>query len=203
VSCGSRPASWCERALEQPHAQWLSAPGRARAFPRRLPSGSSWPHQAHSACNALNAYVTGHTWRMAGIKYVQDIDATGRRQYNADLSDIRNRQAIVQGDLTQWHSKAATVLGDPLTRIISRMGVMWQNDVIWPPSGHQHHHWIFLARVPLQYRVQPPWGHLLSLGAHCDRSIKDYSGVRTLKATQGNQEKSQCLSNTTPILPLT
>jgi hypothetical protein len=30
------------------------------------------------ASNALNAYVTGHTQRMAGIKCVQDVDAAGR-----------------------------------------------------------------------------------------------------------------------------
>jgi hypothetical protein len=30
------------------------------------------------ASNALNAYVTGHTQRMAGIQCVQDVDAVGR-----------------------------------------------------------------------------------------------------------------------------
>jgi hypothetical protein len=74
VTCGPRP------------------PGRARAFPRRM---TSWPHQAQGAGSALNAYVTGHTQRMAGIKYVQDIDAAGRRQYDTDLLVTRNGQATV------------------------------------------------------------------------------------------------------------
>jgi hypothetical protein len=47
------------------------------------------------ASNALNAYMTGHTQRMTGIKYVQDVDAAGRRQYDVDLPDIRNGQAIM------------------------------------------------------------------------------------------------------------
>jgi hypothetical protein len=51
---------------------------RARAFQRYLTSGSSWPRKVCDAGSALNAYVTGHTRRMAGIKYVQDIDAAGR-----------------------------------------------------------------------------------------------------------------------------
>jgi hypothetical protein len=33
----------------------------ARAFPRRLTSGSSWPHQARGAGITLNAYKTSHT----------------------------------------------------------------------------------------------------------------------------------------------
>jgi hypothetical protein len=48
--------------------------GRARAFLRYLTSGSSWPHKARGADSALNVYVTGHTWCMADIKCVQDID---------------------------------------------------------------------------------------------------------------------------------
>jgi hypothetical protein len=130
MSCGSRPASWCGRALEPPCAQCTSAPGRARAFSRRLTSGSSWPHQARGAGSALNAYVTGHTQRMAGIKYIQDIDAAGRRQYNTYLLNIHNGQATMRCDLTPRRSKAATVLGDPSTCTISRMGAMWQSDVI-------------------------------------------------------------------------
>jgi hypothetical protein len=54
-------------------------PLRAREFPRHLTSGPTWPRQARGVGNALNAYVTGHTQRMTGIKYVQDIDAIGRR----------------------------------------------------------------------------------------------------------------------------
>jgi hypothetical protein len=46
----------------------------ARAFPRRLASGSSWPHQARRTDSTLNTYKTSHTWRMASIKCVQDID---------------------------------------------------------------------------------------------------------------------------------
>jgi hypothetical protein len=67
---GSRAAS----------AQWPSALGRARAFPRCLTSGSSWPRQACGVSSALNAYVIGHTQRMASIKCVQDINAAGRRR---------------------------------------------------------------------------------------------------------------------------
>jgi hypothetical protein len=90
VSCGSRPTSWCGRAPEPPRAQWFSPPGRTRAFPRRLTSGLSWPHQARGAGSALNTYVTDHTQRMTNIKCVQDIGTTGRRQNTADLPDVRN-----------------------------------------------------------------------------------------------------------------
>jgi hypothetical protein len=204
VSCGSRPASWCGRAPEPPRAQWLSALGHARMIPRRMTLGSSWPRQTRGASSALNTYVIGHIQRMIGIKCVQDNDAVGWLQYNVDLWDIRNIQAIVRGDLMSQHSKAATVPGDPSTRTISHMGAMWRSDVTWHSSDHQHHHWLFLARVPLWYRVQLPWGHLSGLGAQCDRSIlvlqQATIGITTLKATQGNREKSQCLSNITPIL---
>jgi hypothetical protein len=81
------------------------------------------------ADNALNVYVAGHTQRMADIKCVQDIDAAGRRQYGVDLPDIRNEQVTVRGDLTPQHRKAATVPGDPSTRTIPCMGVMWRDDV--------------------------------------------------------------------------
>jgi hypothetical protein len=170
VFCGFRPTSWCGRAPEPACVQWLSAPGCAHAFSRRLTSGPSWPRQAGGAGSALNAYVIGHTQCMAGIKCVQDIDVIGRRQYGANLPDICNRKATVRGDLMPWRSKAATVSGDPSTQTISRMSAMWRSDMTWHSSGHQHHHWLFLARVPLQYRVQPPWGHLLGPGAQCDRS---------------------------------
>jgi hypothetical protein len=100
VSCGFRPAYWCRRAPEPPRAQWLSAPRRTRAFPRRLTSGPSWPHQARSAGSTLNMYVTGHTQLMAGIKCVQDIGTAGRQQNGADLPDVRNRQATMRRDLT-------------------------------------------------------------------------------------------------------
>jgi hypothetical protein len=40
---------------------------RARVFPRRLTSGSSWPHQARRVGSALNAYKTSDTWHMASI----------------------------------------------------------------------------------------------------------------------------------------
>jgi hypothetical protein len=33
---------------------------------------------------------------MASIKYVQDIDTTGRQQYDVDLLGTRNGQAIVR-----------------------------------------------------------------------------------------------------------
>jgi hypothetical protein len=62
---------------------------------------------------------------MAGIKSVQDIDAAGQRQYDADLLDICNGQAIVRGDLAPRRSKATTVQDGPSTRTISCMGVMW------------------------------------------------------------------------------
>jgi hypothetical protein len=66
---------------------------------------------------------------MLDIKYVQDIDATGRRQYDADVLDIHNGQATVRGDLIPRRSKAATVPDDPSTRTISRMGAMWWDDM--------------------------------------------------------------------------
>jgi hypothetical protein len=50
------------------------------------------------------------------------------------------------------------------------MGMMWQDDVTWHSSGHQHHHWLFLAMVPLGHRVQLPWGHLSCLEVQYDRS---------------------------------
>jgi hypothetical protein len=130
VSYGSRPTSWCGRAPEPPRAQWLSAPGRARAFPRRLTSGPSWPHQVHGAGSTLNAYVIGHTQCMAGVKCVQDINAAGRRQYGVDLPDIHSGQATMRGDLMPWCSKATTVPGDPSTQTISRIGAMWRSDVV-------------------------------------------------------------------------
>jgi hypothetical protein len=67
-------------------------------------------------------------------------------------------------------SKAATVPGDPSTQTIPRMGAMWRDNVTWHSSSHQHHHLLFLARVPLQYMVQPPWGHLSGPGVQCDHS---------------------------------
>jgi hypothetical protein len=91
---------------------------------------------------------------MTDIKCVQDIDVAGQRQYGVDLPDIRNEQATMRGDLTPWHSKSATVPDDPSTRTISRMGAMWWDDVTWHSFGHQHHHWLFLARVPLRPWVQ-------------------------------------------------
>jgi hypothetical protein len=100
VSCGSRPASLCGRALEPPRACSPQPPRRACVFSRRLTSGSSWPHQARGAGGALNAYKTSHTQRMASIKYVQDIDTTRRRQYDADLLGTHNGQATMWGDLT-------------------------------------------------------------------------------------------------------
>jgi hypothetical protein len=60
--------------------------------------------------------------------------------------------------------KAATIPGDSSTQTISRMGAMWRDDVTCHSSGHQHHHWLFLARVQL------PWGHLSGPGAQCDSS---------------------------------
>jgi hypothetical protein len=66
--------------------------------------------------------------------------------------------------------KAATVPGDSSTQTISRMGAMWRDDVTCHSSGHQHHHWLFLARVPLWHRVQLPWGDLSGPGVQCDRS---------------------------------
>jgi hypothetical protein len=61
VSHGSRPASrcggfWCHHV---PRGSQL--PRRAHAFPRRLISCSSWPHQTRGASSALNAYKTSHT----------------------------------------------------------------------------------------------------------------------------------------------
>jgi hypothetical protein len=47
-------------------------------FRRCLTSNPSWPRQSRGADITLNAYVTGHTERMTGIKCVQDIDAAGR-----------------------------------------------------------------------------------------------------------------------------
>jgi hypothetical protein len=44
------------------------------------------------------------------------------------------------------------------------MSAMWQSDVTWHSSGHQHHHWLFLARVPLRYKIQPPWVTYQALG---------------------------------------
>jgi hypothetical protein len=73
-------------------------PGRARAFPRRLTLGSSWPHQARGAGGALNAYVTGHTQRMSGIKCIQDIDTAEQWQYITCLLVTHNGQATVRGD---------------------------------------------------------------------------------------------------------
>jgi hypothetical protein len=66
---------------------------------------------------------------MTIIKYVQDNDVVGLRQYSADPLDIRNRQATVQGDLMPRRSKATTVPGDPSTRTVSLMGVIWQSDM--------------------------------------------------------------------------
>jgi hypothetical protein len=40
---------------------------RARVFPRRLISGSSWPHQARRVGSELNAYKTSDTRHMASI----------------------------------------------------------------------------------------------------------------------------------------
>jgi hypothetical protein len=183
VTEAPRPPSG--RASVSPRVMWLQtrllvqegfgavtcpvALGHAHALLRCLTSGSSCPRQARGAGNALNIYVTGHTQRMADIKYVQDIDVAGQRQYGADMPNIHNRQAV-RGDLTPRSSKAATVLGDSSTRTISRMGAMWWKDVIWHSSGHQHYHWLLLARVPLQYRVQLPWSHLSGPGAQCDHS---------------------------------
>jgi hypothetical protein len=79
VFCGSRPTSWCRRTPEPPRAQWLSASGHVRAFPRCLKSGPSWSRQARGAGSALNVYVAGQTQRMIGIKYIQDIDVARRR----------------------------------------------------------------------------------------------------------------------------
>jgi hypothetical protein len=107
---------------------------------------------------------------MTGIKYVQDVDAAGRRQYGVDLPDIRNGQATMRGDLMPRHSKTATIPGDPSTRTILRTGAMWRDDVTWHSSDHQHHHWLFLAMVPLRHRVQLPWSHLSGPGAQCGRS---------------------------------
>jgi hypothetical protein len=57
--------SWCHHM-----PRGSQPPRRARAFPRRLTSGSSWTHQAHRASIALNAYKTSHTQSMASIKCV-------------------------------------------------------------------------------------------------------------------------------------
>jgi hypothetical protein len=60
---------WCH------HIPRGSQPLRhAHAFPRRLTSDSSWPHQARGAGSALNAYKISHTLRMASLKCIQDID---------------------------------------------------------------------------------------------------------------------------------
>jgi hypothetical protein len=91
VPCGSQP------------------PRHACAFPRRLTLGSSWPHQAHRAGSALNAYRTSHTRRMTSIKCIQDIDIAERRQYGADLLVTHNGQSTVQGDSTTLCNEAATV----------------------------------------------------------------------------------------------
>jgi hypothetical protein len=85
---------------------------------------------------------------MAGITCVEDIDAAGRRQYGANLLVTRNGQATVRGDLTPRCSEAAIVSGDPSTHTISH-GTMWQSNVTWHSSNHQHYHWLFLARVSL------------------------------------------------------
>jgi hypothetical protein len=134
---------------------------------------------------------------MADIKYVHDIDVAGQRQYGADMPNIHNRQAV-RGDLTPRSSKAATVLGDSSTRTISRMGAMWWKDVIWHSSGHQHYHWLFLARVPLRYRVQLPWGHLSGLGRNVTAVTLYYKRLqqalelsRPHKATEKNPTLEQ------------
>jgi hypothetical protein len=90
-------------------------PRRARAFPRRLTSGSSWP-QARGTGNTLNTYKISHTRRMTNIKCIQDIDVAGLRHYGANLLVMRNGQATVQGDSTVLCSEAATVPGDPSIR---------------------------------------------------------------------------------------
>jgi hypothetical protein len=74
------------------------------------------------------------------------------------------------------------------------MSATWQSDMTWHSSDHQHHHWLLLARVPLRYRVQPPWGHNVTIVA------LSYKWPRqTLECSdwsQGNQELSQCLNYT-------
>jgi hypothetical protein len=61
------------------HVPYGSQPPRpGRAFSWHLTSGSSWPHQARGVGNTLNAYKTSHTWSMASIKCIQDIDTVGR-----------------------------------------------------------------------------------------------------------------------------
>jgi hypothetical protein len=95
VPRGTRTTA-CGRALASTRVMWLQTRlrvregfgaamcpvglnlGRARAFQRYLTSGSSWHRKVCGAGSALNTYVTGHTRRMAGIKYVQDIDVAGR-----------------------------------------------------------------------------------------------------------------------------
>jgi hypothetical protein len=95
LPCGVGPTTRQRRALVSPHVPRLQTHlsvregsgvamcpmtlRRARAFSRRLLSGSSWPHQARRAGSALNAYRTSHTWCMASIKCIKDIDTTGRR----------------------------------------------------------------------------------------------------------------------------
>jgi hypothetical protein len=142
---------------------------------------------------------------MTGIKFIQDIDVAGRGQYDADLLDILNGQAIVRGDLTPQRSKAIIVTDDPSTRTISRMGAMWQSDVTWHSSGHQHQ--LFLARVPLRYRVQLPWGTCQALGRNVTTIALCYKRLQQAlersRPLETTERKSQCLNNTTPILPWT
>jgi hypothetical protein len=84
VARGSRPTSWCRRALASSRAPWLSAPEVCPCVPKtsdiRLIMGSP---------------SDSHTRRMASIKYIQYIDMTGRRQYGTDLLVTRNGQATV------------------------------------------------------------------------------------------------------------
>jgi hypothetical protein len=70
----------------------------------------------------------------------------------------------MRGDLTSRRNKAATVPGNPSTHTMSGMGVMWQSDVTWHSSGHQHHHLLFLARVPYGIRSNRPGATCRALG---------------------------------------
>jgi hypothetical protein len=115
----------------------------------------------HSLWQVLNVYKT--LARQDGNRMAQTYRtyATGKQQC----------------DVT-WRHDATMPLQYLVTQTKSRMGDMWRDDVAWHSSSHQHHHWLFLARVSLWHRVQLPWatcwalGHNVSAVALCYKKLQ-------------------------------